>query len=283
VLRYREHRPGPDLRPHIECLWTVWDSVARADRTPERVLPDGCPELIVHLGDPFARLIGRRWVVQPRAFLAGTLTQPWMLRARSRVKTVGVRFRPGATTAVFPLSMSEARDRELRLAGLVGASSAAALIEPLRRARTDAGRFAAIEEWLTARLSVMAPRRSTARAAVALILKAHGRKRIDDVARALGWSRRRIERVFARDLGIRPKLFARIVRLNAVLATLDEPERTSAVDLALETGYFDQAHLLRDFRVLAGRAPRSRREIDGELARHFTRPERLRALLFPVD
>lgn len=88
-----------------------------------------------------------------------------------------------------------------------------------------------------------------------------------------------MERAFARDLGIRPKVYARIVRLNAVLATLDDAERPRAVDLALESGYFDQAHLLRDFRLLAGRTPRSRRESDGEMARHFTDPRRLRALL----
>ena len=84
---------------------------------------------------------------------------------------------------------------------------------------------------------------------------------------------------FARDLGIRPKVYARIVRLNAVLATLDDAERARAVDLALEAGYFDQAHLLRDFRILAGRTPRAGRERDGEMARHFTHPERLKALL----
>ena len=51
------------------------------------------------------------------------------------------------------------------------------------------------------------------------------------------------------------------------------------MDLALEAGYFDQAHLLRDFRLLAGRTPRSARESDGEMARHFTDPRRLKALL----
>jgi hypothetical protein len=64
-----------------------------------------------------------------------------------------------------------------------------------------------------------------------------------------------------------------------VLAGLDAAERTSAVDLALAAGYFDQAHLLRDFRSLAGRGPRAGGEQDGELARHFTRPERLQLLL----
>ena len=280
MLRYREHRPGPDLRPHVECLWTVTDTVVRAGRAPERVLPDGCPELIVHLGDPFARLIGSRWVVQPRAFLVGTLTRPWMLRAGRRVETVGIRFRPGATTSVFPISMVEARDREVRLARLVGAAPAVALIGRIRRAPANGERFAAIEDWLLSRLGGTRARGTTARAAVGLILRSRGRKRIDDVAQALGWSRRRIERAFARDLGIRPKLFARIVRLNAVLASLDESERGSAVDLALEAGYFDQAHLLRDFRALAGRGPRTRPEIDGELAQHFIRPARLRKLLF---
>jgi len=88
-----------------------------------------------------------------------------------------------------------------------------------------------------------------------------------------------MQRVFARDLGISPKLYARIVRLNAVLATLDETERARAVDLALDAGYFDQAHLLRDFRLLAGRTPSVGRDADGEMARHFTHPERLKALL----
>ena len=68
------------------------------------------------------------------------------------------------------------------------------------------------------------------------------------------------------------------MRLNAVLASFDEPERRAAVDLALQAGYFDQSHLLRDFRTLAGRTPRAGRLADGEMARHFTHPERLRWL-----
>ena len=93
-----------------------------------------------------------------------------------------------------------------------------------------------------------------------------------------GWTRRRLERTFTRELGIRPKLFARVVRLNAVLVGMDATDRESAVDVALAAGYFDQAHLLRDFRGLAGRTPRAGRERDGELARHFTDPARLRLL-----
>ncbi len=78
--------------------------------------------------------------------------------------------------------------------------------------------------------------------------------------------------------GIPPKLFARIVRLNAFLERSGEGTRERMVDLALDAGYFDQAHLLLDFRVLAGRSPGRERGTDGDLARHFTLPARLRAL-----
>jgi AraC-like DNA-binding protein len=52
-----------------------------------------------------------------------------------------------------------------------------------------------------------------------------------------------------------------------------------AVELALAAGYFDQSHLLRDFRGVAGRSPRADRDHDGEMARHFTRPDRVLAWL----
>jgi AraC-like DNA-binding protein len=243
------------------------------------VVPDGCPELIVHLGDPFSRQVRGRWVVQPPAFLAGTLTRPWLLRAGRRVRTLSIRFRAGAAAEVFRFSMAEASDREVPLFRLAGPRAAARLLRSLRRARTAGTRFAAAAAWLTARLAESPPRRDGARAAVDAIRETRGQARIDDVARGLGWSRRRMQRLFERDLGISPKLYARIVRLNAVLATLDEAERGRAVDLALEAGYFDQSHLLRDFRILAGRTPRAGRAGDGEMARHFTSPERLRALL----
>lgn len=277
-LRYVEHRPRPVLRPHLECLWLASDPRVRP-RAPERVVPDGCPELIVHLLDRFARQDQGRFVVQPRAFLAGTLTRPWLLRAGRRVLTLGMRFRPGAVSALLPVSMADAADRETKLAAIVGVSAATTLLRALRAAGSDSARFAVAEEWLAGRLAAARPRRGDgASAAVRRVLESRGVERIDEVARALGWTRRRLERAFARELGIRPKLFARIVRLNAVLEGMEREEQASAVDAALAAGYFDQAHLLRDFRGLAGRRPRADRAQDGELARHFTHPERLRLL-----
>jgi AraC-like DNA-binding protein len=269
VLDYTEAPPPAPLTPYVECLWSV--TGGDAIRTPQRIVPDACPELILHVGDPFERWDGARWTRQPRVFLAGTLTRPWLVRPGRKVATYGIRFRPGRLGDLFPVSMAAMADREVppRELGL----------RPPRVGRTaPANRFEQLAAWLTA-LVPRKPRHSTAAPAVDAIRRSRGTTRIDDVAAELGWSRRRLERLFARDLGIAPKTYARIVRLQAVLARLDEAERAGMVDLALEAGYFDQPHLLREFRALAGRSPTVPRARDGELARHFTAPDRLRALL----
>jgi AraC-like DNA-binding protein len=175
--------------------------------------------------------------------------------------------------------MRDALDRELPLARLAGTARVRALLDGVVGAGSRSARLRAAQEWLLERPCDTGPPRAETRAAVGLVLRSGGQRRVDAIASALGIGRRRLERAFARDVGLRPKLFARIVRLNAVLSGMVAAERATAVDLALDAGYFDQAHLLRDFRTLAGRTPGSSAEADGELARHFTRPERLRTLL----
>lgn len=268
MLEYRERLPPRAAAGHVECVWAVWDREPRAGaRAPERIVPDGCPELIVHLADVFARRVGERWVPQPRLFLAGTLTRPWLLRPGRRVDTVGIRFRPGAAAAVLGMSLAGTADRELPLA--------LPILDVLRAHDGVDARLAAAGAWV-ASLRADAP---ATRPAVARIVAARGQLRIEALARELAVPRRTLERRFARELGVSPKTYARIVRLQAVLASLEAGERERAVDLALEAGYFDQPHLLRELRTLTGRRPRARRDADGELARHFTHPERLRALL----
>jgi AraC-like DNA-binding protein len=279
VLKYVERRPRAELAGILECVWSVSGRAVAGVRPPERIVPDGCPELILHRADPFARKVGTRWVVQPRIFLAGTLTRPWLLRAGRRVDTLGLRFRPGTVASVFGVSMHTMADAEVPLSRLVSSRAAAALRGAVARARTRPRAMAAAEAWLVPHATGTPPRPRVAQAAVEEVLRTRGLRRIDDVARTLGWTRRRLERAFAHDLGIRPKMFARIVRLNAVLAELDHEQRGDVVDLALSAGYFDQSHLLRDFRALAGRRPRESRHADGEMARHFTDPRRLRVLL----
>ena len=279
-LIYEELPPPEQWRELLECCWHAVDRVPRLDRPAEHIVPDGCPELIVHLGDPFSRRVEKAWRRQGRAFLAGTLSRPWSLRAGRVVDTFGMRFRPGALPGLFTVDMPCAVDRELSLARLVGPAASRRLRARLLVASDLAARAAAATAWLAEVVGAPpAKAATTCTRAVALILASRGGMRVDEIAHRLAVSRRQLERAFSAGLGIGPKLHSRIVRLQAALVEIGDAERRAGVETALAAGYFDQSHLLRDFRALAGRPAARSREGDGEMSRHFTAPDRLLALL----
>jgi len=280
ALRYTERPAPPAIAAAIECVWSVTDPVVRRDRPPDRILPDGCPELIIHLGPRFARRVDGRAVRQPAAFLAGTLSRPWIVQAPARVATIGVRFRPGGFTALFGGSLDGTADREVRLGDLPPAVRE--LVAAVRQATaTPAARMRGAEAWLLAWAAALPGglRRPLSLPAVRLVQRTRGRIGIDALATAVALPRRRLERLFRRDTALSPKQYVRIVRLNALLRRLEGPDRARLVDLAIDAGYFDQAHLAREFRVLAARRASAARAEDGELSVQFTRPDRLARLL----
>jgi AraC-like DNA-binding protein len=86
-------------------------------------------------------------------------------------------------------------------------------------------------------------------------------------------SARQVERRFREAVGVSPKTLARIVRFQEVLRRT--PGESASAEVALDSGYYDQAHLLRDFRDFAGVVPTLFRAAEGDLARQFTSPDRL--------
>jgi AraC-like DNA-binding protein len=277
ALRYVEQPAPAAIANAVECVWRVTDRVARPHRPPDRLLPDGCPELIVHVADRYARRIEGRFVHQPAAFLAGTLSRPWVVLAPSRVSTIGVRFRPGGLTALFGASLDGTADREVRLEELP--APLGELVAAIRAGRGPAEMCRAAERWLLRWAAGRPDTGALCRDAVRLIQRKRGRVAVDAVSAAVGLPRRRLERVFRRETALTPKQYIRIIRLNAVLRALGAPDRDRLVDLAIDAGYFDQAHMAREFKALTARRASARRSDDGELAVHFTRPDRLARLL----
>ena len=74
-MRYCEYPPDPRLAGIVRCYW-VFESDAMPDAVDERVVPDGCAELVFHYRDPFSAVVGE-CVGQPRRLFAGQLTQHW--------------------------------------------------------------------------------------------------------------------------------------------------------------------------------------------------------------
>jgi AraC-like DNA-binding protein len=251
----------------VRCHWT-FDAAAAAPGPEESIAPDGCPELIFHLGDPFQRLDERgRVATQHRTVFVGQIDRAMRVRPGGRAWIFAVRFRPAGAAAFLPGQAREFASLSTPLHAVWG-RDARELAERVAGAADDAERVRLVEAALLRRL---APARAAALAgrAAAEISAAHGLLRIDDLAARVGARARTIERAFDECVGLAPKTLARIVRFRRALALLERPARPSFAATAIDCGYADQSHLVRDFREFTGEPPS--RWLAGErpMADHF--------------
>ncbi|HEY7413242.1 MAG TPA: helix-turn-helix domain-containing protein [Vicinamibacteria bacterium] len=275
-MPYRERPPLPALRPWVECVWSIEGGDEDEKDAVERILPDGCPELVAHLGAPFARCEGPgRWQRQPRLFLVGPLTRFLLIRSTGVPATVGVRFRPAGASAFFPQPMAEIRDTLVALEDLWGAR--ARRLEDRLLHAPAAGRGGLLEAALTAARRPECSWARSVHATVNEIVQRRGAVSVASLARGAAASPRQLERRFAQAVGVGPRMLARIMRFQHVFE-LRHGAPAGWAALAADGGFFDQPHLIRDFRTFSGQAPSELLGTQGALSRAFTSPERLAAL-----
>src|SRR5689334_5206798 len=124
-MDYAEFAPTEALAPFVRCVWTYHAALA-PDAPPERIVPDGRCELILHLGATYAEVDPRgRERGQANAIFCGQVTRPLHLRAHGEVSVIGVRFHPWGARAFLGRSLREATDLRVPLDQLwIGAGSA---------------------------------------------------------------------------------------------------------------------------------------------------------------
>ncbi|MFN0168923.1 MAG: DUF6597 domain-containing transcriptional factor [Bryobacteraceae bacterium] len=241
-MRYAEYQPAPDVRAIADRYWRL--TVPRAGAV-ERALPDGHCELVVHLADACVRVDGEgKETPQPSCLLIGQMTSPVDLRPAGTLDVFGVRLRPEASVA----------DATHRIAALkeIWAAAAGRWEHQLHECRFDRERVAASDAFLRSILCRWPAPDEQVRAAVQSLRRGAPVARTADL---VGLSRRQLERRFQEQVGLPPKVYGRLVRFQRTLAFRRARPFAEWAEVALENGYYDQAHLVRDFRQFAGRAP----------------------------
>jgi AraC-like DNA-binding protein len=253
--------PSPRWRPLVERFWLLEGESSGA---PDAILPDGRVELVFHYGGPFWRhRPDGETVRQPSSLLVGQMIEPVLIASSGVAGVAAIRLRPSASRALlrFPLADVSGRFVDLELIF----PSVRALRTRLAEASGDLDRIAALEDWLQS-CTPSAPRPAVD-AAVATIVRRSGQVTIESLTDLTGLSGRQLERRFRDDVGLPPKIFARIVRLQAALQRVREGMPLS--DVAAACGFYDQAHMTRDFRQLAAISPGVWQTYDGDLAPLF--------------
>lgn len=211
--------------------------------------------LVISFAEPFAIGLGKAPGDSDRfaSFAAGLFAGPVVIESFGGACCVQVNFTPLGARRFFRLPMSELTDSMVVLDDVLGAQGLA-LREWLGNAPDWTTRFDMAEAFVTARLEKAAETPLEIAWAYDRIITSGGRTRIASIAERLGWSRKHLAGSFSNAIGMGPKTLSRIVRFNRALG-LSRQQAVDWADIAADCGYADQAHLVREFRDLAGETP----------------------------
>lgn len=247
-MQYRTHTPHSPLRDDVDALWSLADAPSHAR---ERIVPTGTIELVFNLAadaltihDPFTGRARRH----AGAVASGCYERAFEIETRAHALIVGVHFKPGGAARLLGVPAGALANQHVDLDALWGAD-AARLREQLCAAATAVARFQLLEHALHARASRQVTRHPAT--GVALVALDQPRSHVGAVARALGLSRRRFIEVFSEDVGMTPKRYAMVRRFQRARVAIGHPWSR----IARDCGYYDQAHLCRDWAELTGVSP----------------------------
>lgn len=271
-MLYREKQPRPELAPFVECIWTLEDDVGVEPSTPECILPDGCSELILNFGAPFLEHSNDGTSArQPLHFVVGQMTQPIFIAPTGHVQLVGVRFQPGGAFPFFRIPMTDLTNSVVELDS-VDLQLERELLSAAGNAPPLSQRVAAIENALIQRSRDFTSD-SWIPDLAATVVRGGGQNSIDTLASDAGVTVRQLQRRFLREVGVGPKLLSRILRFQQVFRAMETNPHGWA-PVAADCGYYDQAHLIKDFQQFARQTPAVLLAHTTPLTELFTRKRR---------
>jgi AraC-like DNA-binding protein len=261
-VNYTELPAPAPLDELVHCFWFLSGDDLGADA--QTIVPDGRLEIILHLAEPFARLgddgVGR---TQAPVLLSGQLTQPIYLRPRGVTDIVGIRLRTAVASAVITTPLSALTNHVGPLSEF-DAPLADALLHAATRSPLPETRARLLADTLSR--FVRRPADHLVRATVAALEMTFPAP-LGHIARELGVSTRTVERRVIDATGLPPSTLRRVLRFRRAFPQLDQAPAGRWAQVASRAGYYDQAHLIRDFRQFTGAPPRVFLSAEPALAR----------------
>lgn len=247
---YDQIVPDTLLGKIIKSVWWI-DSEGDAAIETQKIVPDGYPEFIIHFGDTFEINISGRWETQAKFLLAGQIRKHFHLRNTGVAKMLGVKFQPTAVYALFGLDMSELIDDVIAVDKMHGRLFE--LAEELSKCIGFEACKSLIEQWFKTR-AIQSSDLSPVDRAVQELIATNGNVRLNQLYEELGVSERTLERQFKKTIGLSPKFYSRIIRFTYIFDQI-KLGKEPWLDITYDSGYYDQAHFIKNFKEFTGESP----------------------------
>ncbi|HMI93676.1 MAG TPA: helix-turn-helix domain-containing protein [Polyangiales bacterium] len=252
-LRYAVHAPAPPLAGLVDHLWSLSDAPSHSK---ERIIPSGTIELVINLEQDEIRIYESAGSNVPctrlsGAVVSGAYSDAFVVDTQAHASIMGVHFHPGRAAALLGIPAGALADTHVELSDLWG-RSAVDLRERLCAA-PPSRRFGILERALVDVL----PQAAHVRGEVDVALGRLGAPGVGvaQVAKDVELSHRRFSELFTEQVGMTPKRFSRIRRFQHALALATNGPSPNWSQVAFACGYYDQAHLCREWLEFTGSSP----------------------------
>ncbi|MEO1448300.1 MAG: AraC family transcriptional regulator [Bacteroidota bacterium] len=262
----------PVLQPYCKGIWGV-SAHGKGYSQIEPMIPFACMDLVLVLkGNMRYIQAGEAPKPAPRLFLAGQVTRPYWMEYGPGVQTIAVGFQAHAAHYFLQDKAALATDVLVDGKDFLPGPVVSVLMEQIDQAVTLQAKVHILQQFLLNRLQqgrFSAQKQSRLLSMLQLIHLQNGHLDLRKLAQSLGISPRYTQQLFKDAVGMRPGLYTRIIRFLQTIPALNASE-ASLTQLALESGYFDQAHFIRDFRQFTGCTPGQYQGIPHDLLDQFT-------------
>ena len=248
--------PDPRLDDIILGEYQGWTE-SSTEVVRRREVPICAFPLIINFGAPFRFVDPARPVDGPRmlgTFAAGMYDSYVIVESRGDSCCIQVNFTPIGARLFFQLPLSELSNRSLGLDELYGDQSWR-VVEALAEAGDWDWRFDLLDALIAKRIARARSPRREIQWAWRKLQETNGKLEIGDLAEELGWSHKHLIAQFRDQLGTPPKRLGRVLRFQRAIERIGACEAPRWVELAFDCGYFDQSHMIREFREFAGCTP----------------------------
>jgi AraC-like DNA-binding protein len=272
---YLSHKPAPPLHLAVEAIWLY--SGYQPPHRLERILPSGTIEWVINLREKRFRCYDPKtfqtMADHPGAIIAGPRSRVQIIDTEQQTEIMGVHLRPGGQRLLTGIPAHEFAERDVPLENLWG-SRADDFRQQLIAAPTPREKLLSLERLLAERLCLDRRPHRAVPEALRRLEPSDTPLRQADLAAELGLSSRRFIEVFTACVGLTPKVYARIRRFQKALISIHGTASFDWARLALDCGWCDQAHMIRDFKQFSGLTPAQYGRLQGEFMLHVPIEER---------
>lgn len=254
-MDYNTYQPGNELSAFVKCYWTL-ESPKEGIPEKQRIVPDGCMEMIFHYGDLYRQYLDEKnSIIQPRCFVFGQITSPLDIEPTGETGIFAARFHPDGFMPFAAIPVKEMENKAVALEILFG-KDGLKLEKKVLEAQNTKQRINIVEDFLAGRLLSPQSVDRIIESTVETMLTINGKLSIEELSQHMNINRRQLERKFSSVIGLSPKQLAKIIRLQNTLKMLLSQEFKSLTELAYDGNYYDQAHFIKDFKEFTGLSPK---------------------------